>query len=530
MSVFLSEQPQNPTLPAPSGELPPVTPARPGCITRLFGALMSPFRSPRLPGSLVLFVVLLILAEGGLSLINQPTDYWLDYERTSFNGIMRPIFVAGPAMVVVSYLGFALAAVLLLRLFNLRLALILWAGLAYYQLHGVEGWLNCGFGEWLTVSDNSMGCMTYRKTVAITLAAVGGLLLTALLRPALPALAAAVRRRRAWLRAGAAALFSIIWLAGLGAGIVRSAQVEPYGWMLVESTHHPRGRASGAIAYDTLRNRAVLFGGATEYYGSGRWNYQDDTWEWDGQDWVLMKPETRPPARVSHDMAFDEARGVVVMFGGYNNDGPMQDTWEWDGENWTLFCPACSPPAREGHQMFYDPERGRVVVYGGYDHYSVFFHDAWEWDGQDWSEITFKGPAPEASAHSAAYDPAQERVVVFGAGWPLVTWTWQDMTWTESATKLQPESRGSADMVYDPIRQHMVLFGGDSNGRQFGDTWLLRGDTWTRTASALHPAPRWGHNLFFDRVRGRVMLFGGFGDDQYFHELWELVLPETLDD
>jgi hypothetical protein len=34
-------------------------------------------------------------------------------------------------------------------------------------------------------------------------------------------------------------------------------------------------------------------------------------------------------------MAYDAARGEVVMFGGRNFSGPYGETWTWDGTDWT---------------------------------------------------------------------------------------------------------------------------------------------------------------------------------------------------
>lgn len=44
-------------------------------------------------------------------------------------------------------------------------------------------------------------------------------------------------------------------------------------------------------------------------------------------------------------MAYDSARGRIVMFGGSGNAYPSElgDTWEWDGKNWTRGQPTNSP-------------------------------------------------------------------------------------------------------------------------------------------------------------------------------------------
>ena len=34
-------------------------------------------------------------------------------------------------------------------------------------------------------------------------------------------------------------------------------------------------------------------------------------------------------------MAYDAARGVTVLFGGYDGANYLGDTWEWNGTSWT---------------------------------------------------------------------------------------------------------------------------------------------------------------------------------------------------
>jgi len=58
----------------------------------------------------------------------------------------------------------------------------------------------------------------------------------------------------------------------------------------------------------------------------------EDRWEWDGSAWIERTPAGRkPPARCKHALAYDSARGRLVLFGGFGVSGePLQDTWEWD--------------------------------------------------------------------------------------------------------------------------------------------------------------------------------------------------------
>ncbi len=102
----------------------------------------------------------------------------------------------------------------------------------------------------------------------------------------------------------------------------------------------PLARAGHAMAYDSGRGRVVLFGGSP----NGSTSLFADTWEWDGTNWNQRNPATPPSARNAHDMAYDSARGRVVLFGGsdYGAAGisnPRADTWEYAPVNPATYTP-----------------------------------------------------------------------------------------------------------------------------------------------------------------------------------------------
>jgi hypothetical protein len=57
-------------------------------------------------------------------------------------------------------------------------------------------------------------------------------------------------------------------------------------------------------------------------------------WTWDGAQGTLLEAETTMPRRSGFNIvAFDEARGVYVLFGGVNRPGGevVNETWERGG-------------------------------------------------------------------------------------------------------------------------------------------------------------------------------------------------------
>jgi len=112
-------------------------------------------------------------------------------------------------------------------------------------------------------------------------------------------------------------------------------------------------------------------------------------------------------------MAYDSARGVTILFGGFDFFvGPVDDTWEWDGNNWTPRSNS-GPPPRSRHAMAYDSARGVMVLFGGQDNNSGYLGDTWEWDGTAWTLAAGGGPSPR-SEHAMAYDGAREVTVLSG--------------------------------------------------------------------------------------------------------------------
>ena len=122
----------------------------------------------------------------------------------------------------------------------------------------------------------------------------------------------------------------------------------------------PSPRNYAAAAYDSARHVVVLFGGQGEPSGS---RGLQDTWTWDGKRWLQQIPAHMPNPRFLASMAFDESRGVIVMFGGFaaSETGPPKEydaTWTWDGTDWTLPNPATSPGSRTVAGMAYDTAGG----------------------------------------------------------------------------------------------------------------------------------------------------------------------------
>jgi hypothetical protein len=299
----------------------------------------------------------------------------------------------------------------------------------------------------------------------------------------------------------------------------------------------PQARGWHAMTYDAGRGRVVLFGGSVEPRETcdvAGTHICSDTWEWDGYAWADVSPATSPPGRSGHAMAYDAARGRVVLFGGRGHSRgacgssgtSCADTWEWDGTTWSERTPAAGPSARSDTALTYDAVRGRIVLFGGgvFDGFSpIRYRDTWEWDGKAWTERFPALRPPARSGHGLAYDAGRGRTVLFGgsSGSPRLsdTWEWDGSAWLERTAVTAPPARQGHAMAYDPRRRAVMLFGGDGTGCRTNpagfcrDTWEWDGAGWSRRVPPAQPKERGFHALTFDALRGRMVLFGGMGAD-----------------
>ncbi len=221
------------------------------------------------------------------------------------------------------------------------------------------------------------------------------------------------------------------------------------GWTdLTPGGASPAPRSAPAVAYDSSRDRLVLYGGTGCTVGLCDKSTCLDTWEWDPGTgaWEQKLSPQNPPALTRHAMAYDAARQRVVLFGGVLDadpgaspcatDGTSDETWEW-GLHGAAVCGSAATPCwrpmsvagevpqgRGGHTLTSDAGRRRVVLFGGQtEDVNVRFDDTWEWNGVRWRRLETAGPTPRARfGHGLAYDQARDKLVLFGGVDERSTW------------------------------------------------------------------------------------------------------------
>jgi hypothetical protein len=166
--------------------------------------------------------------------------------------------------------------------------------------------------------------------------------------------------------------------------------------------------ATNGMVFDSQLGKVVMFGG---------WPF-NDTWVW--ETWTQQFPSHSPSPRTA-TVAYDETTNQVMLFGGNAPGVAYDDTWTYDGVDWVEQQPATVPPTRTDNGLAYDPILERVVLFGGLagsceDCGQGRLNDTWLWDGTNWSQVqTFLSPEP-SSGVAFTWDGSTKAMVLFG-GW-----------------------------------------------------------------------------------------------------------------
>jgi hypothetical protein len=243
---------------------------------------------------------------------------------------------------------------------------------------------------------------------------------------------------------------------------------------LVETSQSPPARYKHRIVYDSNRNVIVLFGGTSQDYARG--NYLYDTWEYDGANWKEIETAHSPTPRGGFGMAYDSCRNKVVLFGGYSDVPYDSDTWEYDGNDWTeVQSINVPPPVRSETAMAFDSSRCRSVLFGGEPYNLASLSDTWEFDGNEWVQSNLSRSPMGRWDQAMAFDPIEGKIILYGGYGPRFpggdllndTWVYDGQSWAELLTENSPGFLEQLSMDFDAARKRIVLFG------HYGDIWYL---------------------------------------------------------
>jgi Galactose oxidase, central domain len=192
------------------------------------------------------------------------------------------------------------------------------------------------------------------------------------------------------------------------------------------------------MMYDESQSMTLLAGGVKLSDDKENWIWPNDIWGWNGKSWAKLN-EGGPKERISI-MAYDCKKHETILFGGSPAEGESEklynDTWIWNGKTWRKHN-GTNPPPRNGHAMTYDSDRNVMLLFGGWSNNGrVKLADMWQWDGKDWTEIKLSGNKPGGRGIAGmVYDPNRKVAVLFGGdgekGKLKDTWEWDGTKWSE---------------------------------------------------------------------------------------------------
>jgi len=333
------------------------------------------------------------------------------------------------------------------------------------------------------------------------------------------------------MRFGVAHQVSAVYALLLNVGLIAPTLSQEPEWRRVYPSASPTPRIQAKMAYDGARNVVVLFGG---WQGVDRYNQgpeSDETWLWNGKDWTRLNPAVRPAARHGHAMAYDSIRQEVVLFGGVDEaTGQIfGDTWVWNGSSWIQKHPLHSPSPRFFHSMAFDEARGTVVLFGGAPMWSGGPNETWLWNGDDWTRVYPINSPPLRWAAAMAYDAARGITLLFG-GWGggsglNDTWSWDGTNWSLLVVPTSPPLRWQHAMAYDAERKKVVMFAGLTPPAFPADTWVWNGSDWQAAPTPPELTLRVNYALSYDGRGKQILMFGGDtntseGNFSFLNETW----------
>ena len=263
----------------------------------------------------------------------------------------------------------------------------------------------------------------------------------------------------------------------------------------------PSSRGWVQLAYDSKRQRVVLFGGSGEWYFNDLWSF-----DWKSRVWHLIEQDSRlggiqrdaaayPAGRDNHQWVYDEVKDKFWLYGGTGGAG----FWEWlpEARKWRL-----AQRQHDGNALpaaILDPGfaiaqdlRG-ILLFGG-ERYTFYDQTWWfDLDQERWQRLTppLAPPARAQTENAMVYDTARKQFILFGGRAPSAkplqdTWIFNPKTrqWREIKGGAAPPARDSHILVYDGRNDVVVAFGGA--GRTTADTWLFNPKTerWSELVSA----------------------------------------------
>ncbi len=323
--------------------------------------------------------------------------------------------------------------------------------------------------------------------------------------------------------------------------VIEHRAILPWRRLALEGEPLPP-RSHAHAVYDPEGDRVLIFGGRTGY---GKHKVKNDLFILaDGRIAAAPVGDALPPGRYGAGMAWDAARGCLVLYGGKVVDKEtLGDLWEWtDAGGWRLRFQTevdwrsplredgsyrdhpGDPGTRHGHRMTWDPRLGHVLVTAGRAVDGVLIpnrRDVWVWHGDEepgrWERMPDL-PGPNRQTHGQLDDG--EATWLYGGRShrdedPNDQVFLDDLFRFDGASRRWTALEASGEAPVDLDFEHTLLADGDGVALLYGKkgeggwgTWLFEAGRFTRRRPTEQPE-RVGPALVVDRRRGVALLIGG---------------------
>jgi hypothetical protein len=201
-------------------------------------------------------------------------------------------------------------------------------------------------------------------------------------------------------------------------------------WTPLTVSADPGPRAGYAAAFDDRRHRILYVGGLSGAGQSPP--PSDDVWALDSDALTFTKLTTvgtPPVARAGHAVVYDHDRDRLLVFGGDSSTvyggGVLGDLWQLDftgsaDGRWqplAIGSTTLAPPPLRDAAVALDEARGLMVLFGGARDGASFSAELWAYNlvSDAWLKLATAGDLPSARAGARlAWDATRRRLMLFG--------------------------------------------------------------------------------------------------------------------
>jgi hypothetical protein len=317
------------------------------------------------------------------------------------------------------------------------------------------------------------------------------------------------------------------------------------GWSQATQSSHPPGVAGSMMAYDGRADVFVLFGGSDGMPLNRTWILDPKT-----QTWAEFHPPLSPPVRADAMFVYDSTADALILFGGWNetSDGSyhrLSDTWAFfvGNHTWTQRHPASGPSPRSDAAVAFDDANGITLLFGGFDGksylgdtwYFVFANDSWI------PRDSSRRPSPRADGRMV-YDSQHRLFYLFSGNdysdpsfnfhhlEDMWRYSWTDNAWAQIFPDTLPMPRDYAVFVSDLAFDELLLVGGYGNRVILDDVWAFNTTqlVWRNVSTPTGPSPRMAAVGGYTPREDSVVMFGGGDRSEVKTDTWFFRYPPPL--